>query len=57
MGEDLVQGYLGDARRMLVTVECDRGQLFIDAPYTVCKYMYVYIYIYIACVCVRICGE
>lgn len=34
IGEDAVQGYSEDVRRMRVTVECERGELFVSAPYT-----------------------
>lgn len=34
IGEDAVQGYSEDVRRLRVTVECERGELFVSAPYT-----------------------
>ena len=34
IGEDAVQGYYEDSRRIKVTVECERGELFVNAPYT-----------------------
>jgi len=34
IGEDAVQAYSEDVRKLRVTVECERGELFVSAPYT-----------------------